>query len=157
MRKALTIAISITAVIGATAAGATAGPPEGAGPPESPGAQKPDNPGSSAKCGKPHGVAFVVGGTFTSYADPDLTVEVSQTNRHARRWLESNEPTFSSESAVVSFLGVTDADGSGAVGFGDVVGTDRVRVIGKLVKPKRGCEGDEDIVARKIKVSREAL
>jgi hypothetical protein len=160
MRKALAIAISTTAIVGVAAAGATATPPEGAGPPESAG--KPESPGSSAKCKKPHGVAFVVGGTLTGYSELDLTLEVSQANRHARRWLESNEPTFSTEGAVVSFVGVTDADASGAVGFEDVAATDRVRVIGKLVKPKPGCEDDEavvpdqGVVPRKIKVSREA-
>ena len=55
----------------------------------------------------------------------------------------------------MSFAGVTDGDLSGAVDLADALPTDRVRVLGKLALPKRGCEGEAVLTLRKVKVLRE--
>ncbi len=109
--------------------------------------------GGGKKCEKRIRVGFTINGTFASWDDPDVTVDVRRANRHARRWLnQPNDPVFSTTDARVKFVGVTD--NGGPVNFGDVVVTDRVKVRGKLSKPKKSCEGETTLKVKKIKVKR---
>ena len=118
---------------------------------------KPDGdrgPTKSKKCEKPNRVGFKINGTFGGYLDPELTVAVEHANKHARRWLDLNSPSFdTSDAPKIKFIGVTDT-GDGTVGFEDAVETDRVKLKAKLVRPKRGCEGDIELRVKKITVKR---
>jgi hypothetical protein len=120
---------------------------------------KPGKSGKSAKaqkskrCKKPRRLGFVVRGSLASFDSTSVTLDVARANRHARRYLESNAATFATADARVRFVGVTDT-GTDGVGFEDVASSDRVRVLGKLLVPKRRCEGDTSLVVKKIKVVR---
>ncbi len=107
----------------------------------------------SKRCAKQHRVGFVAGGTLAGFDGQSVTLTVQRANRHARRYLESNPPTFSTVGARVSFVDVTDA-GDNGVGFEDVLATDRVAVIGKLSVPKRRCTGEVSLAVRKVVVVR---
>jgi hypothetical protein len=115
------------------------------------------------RCAKPQRKAFVVGGLFVSFtatADTtdapdagDLVVDVKKSNRHARSL--SGQQTFVTTGAKVNLVGVTDGDGDGAVTLADARAGDKVKLIGKLVRPKRGCTQAEPTVAiRKVTVKR---
>jgi hypothetical protein len=104
--------------------------------------------GKSKKCEKQIRVAFTVNGTFASWDDPDVTVDVRRANRHARRWLtQPNDPVFSTTDARVKFVGLAD-------NWNAVVLTDRVKVRGKLAKQKKSCGGEMTLKIKKIKVKR---
>lgn len=110
----------------------------------------------SNRCAKPKRVGFVVQGALASYDAQSVTLDVQKVNRHARAWLAApNPPSFATEGLRFSFEGVSDDNGTG-LGLDDVVGTDRVRVVGKLLQPKRGCAGDSQLRLRAVKVTREA-
>jgi len=109
----------------------------------------------SKRCKKPRAVGFVAAGTLASVDGSSVSLTVARANRHARRWLETSEATFDTADLTVSFVGVTDGDLSGAVDLADALPTDRVRVLGKLALPKRGCEGAAVLTLRKVKVLRE--
>ncbi len=110
--------------------------------------------GRSKRCSKLQRVGFVVEGTFGGYADPDLTVDVVEANRHARGWMAAGGSTFSTAGARVLFDGVTDGDGDGSVTFADVESTDQAIVVGKLRRPKKRCAGDVALAVRRIEIVR---
>lgn len=110
--------------------------------------------GKAKKCEKPRRRGFTVNGTFASYADPILTVDVRRANKHARVWLKKNAPAFSTVDARVRIKNVTDGDGNGTVDLADGVVTDRIKIRGKLIQPRRGCEGDTTVKIKKIKLKR---
>ena len=132
----------------------------GAGPQVNPHEQGP--PAGHGRCARPQRVAFVARGSlvsFTPTADTtdspnfgDLVLKVTRANHHAAKYT-SNTP-LSTVGARVSFAGVTDANADNAVGFDDVQGTDVVKVIGKLVRPRHGCQGDTTVQLRKVMVRR---
>lgn len=96
-------------------------------------------------------------GSLASYDDASVALDVARANRHAAKWLSApNAPAFAIAGVRLAFEGVTDANGTG-VGLDDVVATDRVRVVGKLSRPKRGCPAGEQLLKlRVVKVTREA-
>ena len=96
------------------------------------------------RCARLQRVAFVARGTFVSFADDALVMKVVRANHHARAYT-SGTP-LSTKGAKVTFRGLT--------GFDQAVSTDRVMVVGKLVRPKRGCTGDTSVVLRKVMVGR---
>jgi hypothetical protein len=104
--------------------------------------------GKSKRCNKAKRVGFQLRGTLAPIAedgslvgaDGAITLNVVRANRHARRWLESNEPTFQTAGVRLAFVGVTDANEPAGIGLEDALATDRVKVQGKLALPKRGCE-----------------
>ena len=98
------------------------------------------------RCARPQRVGFVARGTFVSFADEALVMKVERANHHARAYT-SGTP-LSTQGATVTFRGLK--------GFDEAVSTDRVMVIGKLVRPKRGCSGDTSVVLRRVTVRREA-
>lgn len=110
----------------------------------------------SKKCRKLHAVGFSVRGSLAGYDAASVTLEVGEANKHARVYLAANPPTFATAGASLRFEGVTDADGDG-VGLEDVVSTDRVEVVGKLVQPKKGCAGETSLSVRRVVVTREAV
>ena len=112
-------------------------------------------PGSSKRCAKSPGVGFVATGSLAGYDETSVSLDVARANRHARRWLASNEPVFSLLSVEPSFEGVTDTNADGAIDFADVVASDSVQVMGKVTRPKRGCEGASSLKIRRVTVTRE--
>lgn len=104
------------------------------------------------RCARPQRVGFVARGTFVSFADDALVIKVVRANHHARPYV--NGDPLSTKGAKVTFVGVTDGNADNSVGFDDAVATDRVMVIGKLVRPKHGCSGDTSVVLRKVMVIR---
>jgi hypothetical protein len=97
--------------------------------------------------------------SFTPTADTtdspdfgDLVLSVTRANHHARTYV--SKTPLSTVGALVSFRGVTDGNADKAVGFDDALATDTVKVIGKLVRPKRGCTGDTTVKLRKVMVNR---
>jgi hypothetical protein len=111
----------------------------------------------SSRCKKVKRVGFVVQGALAAYDATTATLTVRKANQHARRWLAvPNPPTFDVASARKKFAGIADGNGTG-VGFDDVLPTDRVRVIGKLLVVKRGCEQaltQSPLSIRKVQVTR---
>ena len=107
-------------------------------------AHAPDAAKGKGRCARPQRVAFVARGTFVSFADDALVMKVVRANHHARAYT-SGTP-LSTKGAKVTFRGLT--------GFDQAVSTDRVMVIGKLVRPKRGCSGDTSVVLRRVRVTR---
>jgi hypothetical protein len=118
---------------------------------------------SKSRCERSQSVGFVLRGGYVSFAPSadaadaatagDLTLDVPRANKHARGG--ETRRTVSIAGARVAFEGVADTGGDG-VGFEDARAGDRVKVVGKLVRPKRGCEGTTSVVVKKVKVSREA-
>lgn len=106
------------------------------------------------KCSKLTKVGFVAQGSLGSFDETSVTLTVTKQNKHARTWLTGNDPSFSLAGAKLAFEGIADANGNG-VGLDDVVASDRVRVIGKLAQPKRGCEGASALTVKKIQAVRE--
>jgi hypothetical protein len=150
VKKLIVVALAGLATLALPIVGAEAKPP-GAG-----GEKAAGKGGTKSKrCKKPRAVGFVAAGTLASVEGSSVNLTVVRANRHARRWLESNEAAFDTADLTVSFAGVTDAELSGAVDLADVLPTDRVRVLGKLALPKRGCEGEAVLTLRKVKVLRE--
>ena len=129
----------------------------GAKPPSADGQKPAGKHGAKSKrCAKPKRVGFVAAGPLVAVDQSSLTVGVERGNRHARRWLEDNDAVFDVDGLTVGFAGVVDGDASGTVDLADVLAGDRVRVVGKLSLPKRGCDGEATLSLRKVKVSREA-
>ena len=109
------------------------------------------------KCAKTQKVGFVVKGTFGSTDGATITVANPHGNKHARRWLAGNAPSFALAGVAVSFEGVTDANADGVIDLADAQPTDQVRVIGKLARPKKRCAGASTLTVRKVKVVRETV
>jgi hypothetical protein len=140
-----------TALIAATALAGFAGVPATAiahpGNGKGHGQREARAPGKAGgRCARPQRVAFVARGTFVSFGQDGLVMKVVRANHHARAYT-SGTP-LSIEGAKVTFRGLK--------GFDEAVSTDRVMVIGKLVRPKRGCSGDTSVVLRRVTVRREA-
>ena len=144
------LALISAAALAAVPAAASAHPGNGHGKgqaqreahaPNNDGPAKPGN-----RCARLQRVAFVAHGTFVSFADDMLVMKVVRANHHARAFT-SGTP-LSTKGAKVTFQGLT--------GFDQAVSTDRVTVIGKLLRPKRGCSGDTSVVLRKVMVKRPA-
>ena len=112
-------------------------------------------PGSSKRCAKSPAVGFVAAGSLAGYDETTVSLDVAQANRHARRWLAANDPVFSLIGVQPSFEGVTDANADGVVDLADVTAGDRVQVMGKLARPKRGCAGTSALRVRRVTVTRE--
>ena len=112
-------------------------------------------PGSSKRCAKSPAVGFVATGSLAGYDETSVSLGVARANKHARRWLVSNEPVFTLLGVQPSFEGVTDANADGAIDLADVVASDTVQVMGKLTRPKRGCEGASSLRIRRVTVTRE--
>ena len=112
--------------------------------------------GQSGKCKRPRRVGFVAAGTVTTLDASSLTLTVSKANRHATNWLALNAPTFATAGARLHLKGIVDSTGDGLVDYADVLSTDRVRVIGKLIRPKRGCTGETVVSLRRIHVRRKS-
>ena len=110
--------------------------------------------GKQKRCSKVHSVGFQVKGTLAGYTADDVTLTVKRGNKHARTYLGDGPATFTLAGAKVSFVGVTDANGDGKVGFEDVAEGDKVKVGGKLAKPKKRCEGESKLTVRRVKVVR---
>jgi hypothetical protein len=145
-----TIALIAAAALAVVPAAAVAHPGNGQGQGQAQReAHAPNNPGvakGGGRCARPQRVAFVARGTFVSFADDALVMKVVRANHHARAYT-SGTP-LSTKGAKVTFRGLT--------GFDQAVSTDRVMVIGKLVRPKRGCTGDTSVVLRRVMVTRKA-
>jgi hypothetical protein len=147
--KKLAITVISAAALAAVPALAAADPGHGRGHDQAgPHAQ------GLGRCGHPQRVAFVARGTLVSYdaATGNIVLNVVRANHHARAFT-SGQP-LSTTGARLRFRGVTDGNSDGSVGLDDVISTDRVTVIGKLVRPKRGCDGSTSVVLRKVMVSR---
>lgn len=107
------------------------------------------------RCAKLQSVGFAAAGSLASYTTDTVTVNVTRANKHARAYIAAAGQTFSLSGARLSFHGVTDADGSGAVDFADVLPTDVVRLVGKVSRPKHGCPvTDGALRLRKVQVKR---
>jgi hypothetical protein len=169
MSKIAITAAAAAALAALPAAGAAARPGAGHGQGQGPGAhQRPADlvrqPKPRGRCSRAQRVAFVAHGSFVAFAataDPadaltagDLTVDVTRSNHHARG--SRGQHTFATAGAKVTFRGVNDSSGNGAVGLEDVVAGDRVVLLGKLVRPKRGCQGQTSVLLRKVMVKRPA-
>lgn len=127
--------ILLTTVLGAALAvggvAAEAKPGKRAGGPAKAGKAK----GQAKKCAKQRKVGFVVKGTFVSGDAVSVTLKVTKANRHA---LKSGLVTVGDEYAA------TPADPAkiryvNRTGPGDAQATDKVRVVGKVTKLKKGC------------------
>jgi opacity protein-like surface antigen len=159
---ATTAALAAVPAVAAAHPGQGHGQGGGAGPHGLGKAHKQDAPAGHGRCARPQRVGFVAAGSlvsFTPTADAtdspnfgDLVLKVTRANHHAATYT-SNTP-LSTVGARVSFAGVTDGNADNSVGFDDVQGTDTVMVIGKLVRPKRGCQGDTTVQLRKVMVHR---
>ena len=150
MKKMIVVALAGLATLAVPVVGADA-----KGPPADGDKAAGKHGAKSKRCKKGRAVGFVVAGTLASVEGSSVTLTVARANRHARRWLETGEAAFDTAGLTVSYVGVTDGDLSGAVDLADVLPTDRVRVLGKLALPKRGCEGEAVLTLRKVKVLRE--
>jgi hypothetical protein len=106
------------------------------------------------RCRRPQSVGFVAKGSLTSFTAEAITLDVKRANPHARRFIQAAGSEFTLGTARVKFAGVTDADSNGTVDFADVLPTDRVTVVGKATRPKRGCEGDAALTLRRVQVVR---
>lgn len=120
-------------------------------------------------------VGFSLAGTGLTGTDNGtlalpLTLDITSANKHARKLLEidrtfiegTGTKTFgtSGDTFLVRFEGITDTDNDGNL-FEHVVATDRVKVIGRVLRTRtRDEDGDRtttysDLNVRKIVVSRE--
>jgi hypothetical protein len=143
-RRTITAAFAVAAAAAVPVQGAAAKPHGHGGPPEGKG-----------RCAKAQSVGFAAGGSLAGYTADSVTLTIAHANKHARGYIASAGSTFPLADARLRFRGVTDADGSGAVDFADVLPTDVVRVIGKVSRPKRGCPaGDAALTVRKVQVVR---
>ena len=106
------------------------------------------------KCKRQRRVGFVAAGTASAQDSASFVLTVRRANRHAKKWLAVNEATFSTTGVKLRLKGIDDSTGDGTVDFADVLSTDRVRVIGKLSRPKRRCTGDATLRLRRIVVHR---
>ena len=106
------------------------------------------------KCKRQRRVGFVAAGTASAQDSGSFVLTVRRANRHAKKWLAVNEATFSTAGVKLRLKGIDDSTGDGTVDFADVLSTDRVRVIGKLSRPKRRCTGDATLRLRRIVVHR---
>ena len=108
------------------------------------------------KCKRERRGRFLAAGTASAQDSASFVLTVKRTNRPARKWLAVNEATFSTTGVKLRLKGIGDATGDGTVDFADVLPTDRVRVIGKLSRPKRGCTGEAALKLRRIVVHRKS-
>jgi hypothetical protein len=160
MRK--TALIALTGALAAMVPGPVAHSRGSHGPKAGKERKAPGKAKPRGRCARLHKKAFVAAGAFVSFtasADTtdspdagDLVVDVKHTNRHARS--SGGQQTFSTASARVRLVGVTDGNADGVLGLADALAGDRVKLIGKLVGPKRGCTGERTVVVRKVKVKR---
>ena len=157
-----TALIVTAAALAAVPAVAAAQPGPGPGPHATDNVHKHSPLAGDGRCARPQRVAFVARGSlvsFTPTADTtdspnfgDLVLNVTRANHHAHTYV--SKTPLSTVGARVSFAGVTDGNADSAVGFDDVLSTDTVMVIGKLVRPKHGCQGDTTVQLRKVRVRR---
>ena len=88
--------------------------------------------GHSKKCAKPRTVGFVVKGTFVSGAEKSVTLKVTKANRHARKsGLVTIGENFTAVARKVRYVNSS--------GPADAQVGDKVRVVGKVTKLKKGC------------------
>jgi hypothetical protein len=133
----------------AEAAGRGKGRPDGVGPGAV--AVPKSEKGKSKRCGKLRRVGLVVKGTFVSGDANGVTFKVTRANRHA---LKSGVVTAGEEFTATP----TRADRIRYVnrtGPADAQPTDKVRVVGKVTKPKRRCSSDSftpTVTVRKVMV-----
>jgi hypothetical protein len=116
----------------------------------------------SGRC-KPHTAGWTVGGTVveSTLADSgdgtfsgDLVVTVTRTNSFARSEREGDQPkTYTLTNVRASFDDLADTNGDGAVDAADVAAGDRVRLIGRVAKPKRRCPAPDSTAATVRKVA----
>jgi hypothetical protein len=116
----------------------------------------------SGRC-KPHTAGWTVGGTVveSTIADNgdgtfsgDLVVTVARTNSAARAERKGDEPkSYTLTNVRASFDDLPDANGDGAVDAADVAAGDRVRLVGRVAKPKRRCAAPDSTVATIRKVA----
>jgi hypothetical protein len=114
-------------------------------------ASKPPHPAKSHKC-QPHKVAYVARGTLVSQSltqtaggstakrsddrySGDLTVDVTKTNRHAKKGTQS----YTLADARVKFH-VPDRTGDGKRNQDDLLAGDRVKLIGKITALSKKCD-----------------
>jgi len=157
-----TAIIFATAALAAVPAAAAAHPGQGPGPHGADKVHKHTPLVGHGRCARPQRVAFVARGSLVSFTPTvdatdspnfgDLVLNVTRANHHARTYV--SKTPLSTVGTRVSFGAVTDGNADNAVGFDDVLSTDTVMVIGKLVRPKHGCAGDTTVQLRKVKVHR---
>jgi hypothetical protein len=158
MKKVLLSVLAIAAIVAVPVAGAQAKPPAykvNKGKALGKAKAKAKAKGKARRCAKPQRVGFVVDGTFGSYTDPDLTVNVVEANKHAGGWVAANGSTFPMAGVAAAFEGVTDGNADGLVSFADLTSTDQVIIVGKLSRPKKGCTGSTSVVVRHVHVIRQ--
>ena len=146
--KKLTLMVGLLAVTaGGTGLAEARGPdkvrPESAGD----GSAK----GKSRKCAKPRRVGFVVKGTFVSGDAVSVTLKVLRANRHAvKSGLVTVGDEFTATPSKASRIRYVNRSGPA-----DAQPTDKVRVVGKVTKLKRGCSSDDftpTVTVRKVMV-----
>jgi hypothetical protein len=135
---------------------AGAGEAEALTPPAGSHADKPEKPAPPKRCAKSQKVGFAVVGTLNAYADPELTVDVIEANKHARGWIAEHGSAFDVTGAEATFEGIEDADANGAVGFEDALAGDSAELGGKLLRPKPRCDGETTLRLDRVAVTREA-
>ena len=121
-------------------------------------------PATSRRCARSQRVAYVARGGFVSFTPtPETTdganagtlvVDVQRSNQHGRNLRGQQTLTIADQRVVLS--GVSDANGDGAVTLADAAAGDRVKLIGKVVRPRRGCTGQTSVQLRQVKVERPA-
>jgi len=88
--------------------------------------------GHAKKCAKPRNVGFVVKGTFVSGDATGVTLKVTKANRHAlKSGLVTVGDNYTATAAKIRYVNRT--------GPSDAQATDKVRVVGKVTKLKKGC------------------
>jgi len=114
----------------------------------------PNHPARSHKC-TPHKVAYVAAGTLVDQTlvidaataarggskptySGDVTIDVTKGNKAAKGDKRTTKTYTLDHARVV--LGLDDQNGDGRVDLADVARGDRVKVIGKVTKLRRGCD-----------------
>jgi hypothetical protein len=116
---------------------------------ENSGSNSSGSQGKSHKC-KPHKVAYVASGVLVSQRlekntdgtySGEVTVEVKQTNRHART-VKGTTKTYTKEEVekVHVTFGLADTNNDGSVGLDDLKAGDRVTLIGKITTLAKKCD-----------------
>lgn len=117
----------------------------------------------TTRCERPKRVAFLAAGTFNSASAGQLSVKITRANRHARVYLRTQDASFAKGSVVafplasakLTLKGVSDTNADGKLDLSDAQASDRVRVLGKVLKSKRGCTAaPSTLKVRKLTVIR---
>ena len=116
--------------------------------------------GKSGRCKAPK-VGWVVKGTLveTTLVDNgdgtfggDVVVTVTRTNKHARAEGDGTQPkTYTLTGVRASFDDLSDRNGDGVVGLGDVAAGDDVKLIGSIARAKKRCPAPETAAAATIR------